>query len=241
MTDIKFEYGFHPLAEIFPWIEGKHFDALVADIKANGLHEPITVKDKSILDGRNRYLACKKAGYAFKDSDFRELAAGVDPLVFVISKNIQRRHLTAAKRREIITLLISKNPQASSRQIASIAHASHHTVEHVRKQMSGGTGQTAQLRTGADGKVRAVGAGKPTPERMEARQAANAEAEAAELAKTNESIATEWFKALVHDELLIVWQRVRGDEDLREFVVAAAKALTPPPSAQQPVASAGLR
>jgi len=59
------ELKFHPLANIFPLIEGTEFDDLVADIKVNGLHDPIVIHNDLILDGRNRYRAC--------------LAAGVDP------------------------------------------------------------------------------------------------------------------------------------------------------------------
>jgi ParB-like chromosome segregation protein Spo0J len=46
---------FHALANIFPPLEGEDFDALVADIKAHGLHEPVVLFEDKILDGRNRY------------------------------------------------------------------------------------------------------------------------------------------------------------------------------------------
>jgi hypothetical protein len=85
----------HQLADIFPLMEGDEFDALVEDIKANWLREPITLYEDKILDGRNRYRAVIKAGlqYRLKDENFRPYT-GSDPLGLVVSANLHRRHLT---------------------------------------------------------------------------------------------------------------------------------------------------
>src|SRR6202049_1246409 len=67
----KFKHRVHPFANVFPLMIGGSglkalgrvgLSVLVEDIKANGLREKITTLDGAILDGRNRWLACRLAG-----------------------------------------------------------------------------------------------------------------------------------------------------------------------------------
>jgi hypothetical protein len=150
------EYEFHPLADKFPLMEGDELHKLSVDIRDNGLQHQIVLYEGKILDGRNRYRAAKLRGFSLGPSCFRELSSCCrDPLAFVISMNIHRRHLTAEKKRELLAELIKIDPTKSNRQIAEEAKVSHHTVGEVREGLEA-TGQVAQLdaTTGKDGKKR---------------------------------------------------------------------------------------
>src|SRR5262245_64659105 len=96
----------HPLAEMFPLIEGDDFAALVESICANGIRVPIMLYQDKILDGRNRYRAAVEAGHTFAERDFAQLAPGVDAEAWVISANLQRRQLDNRGKRAVIAKLI---------------------------------------------------------------------------------------------------------------------------------------
>ena len=102
----------HDHASIFPLLEGAEFEALVEDIKANGIREPITLLGGKILDGRNRYRAGLKAGVVFTAAHFIEFekltnqAGG--PLGYVVSVNLKRRHLNEGQRSLIAAAIAKK-------------------------------------------------------------------------------------------------------------------------------------
>ena len=57
------KYRLHPACSAWPEMHPGELRELAADIKANGLHEPLTLTpDGLLLDGRNRMLACEMAG-----------------------------------------------------------------------------------------------------------------------------------------------------------------------------------
>tara|TARA_Y100000034_G_scaffold129233_1_gene185321 strand:+ start:4161 stop:5270 length:1110 start_codon:yes stop_codon:yes gene_type:complete len=81
-------------ANLFPMMETTEFNELKKDIKKNGLIEPIVVHNGEILDGRNRFKACEELGLTPTTTEY----SGDNPLQYVISTNLRRRHLTASQR-----------------------------------------------------------------------------------------------------------------------------------------------
>lgn len=84
----------HPVADLFPMLPDDELADLAADIKANGLQSPIVVKDKVLIDGRNRLAACEMAGV---EPEYVEMN-GSDPVAFILSANLARRHMSKGQR-----------------------------------------------------------------------------------------------------------------------------------------------
>ena len=85
---------FHPIANIFPMMSDEELSELAESIESNGLRVPILLHEGKILDGRNRYQACESSGVKPEYTEFE----GNDPLGYVLSLNLHRRHLTASQR-----------------------------------------------------------------------------------------------------------------------------------------------
>lgn len=91
-------FGYHPLANLFPLIQGDEFREFCDGIREAGrLHDKIVLLDGLILDGRNRQRACDETGVTAHYRTFNPEIEG-DALTFVISKNLHRRHLNESQR-----------------------------------------------------------------------------------------------------------------------------------------------
>ena len=85
----------HHIADWFPIMEEDEFEEFVDDVRINGIKKPIILHEGKILDGRHRHRARLLTG---KHAQYHQLPANVDPVDFVLTENLHRRHLTASQR-----------------------------------------------------------------------------------------------------------------------------------------------
>jgi N6-adenosine-specific RNA methylase IME4 len=85
---------FHPLADIFPPMGGAEFESFVEDVRLHGVREAIWTYEEKILEGRHRYRAAAVVGVPCPARAYE----GEDPVGFVISMNLRRRHLDESQR-----------------------------------------------------------------------------------------------------------------------------------------------
>jgi hypothetical protein len=112
----RLPYKPHALANLFPMMEVAQFDDLLADIAANGVQHPVVLYEGAVLDGRNRYMAAAEAKVPFPVADY----IGSDPLGYVISVNLKRRHLSESQRARIAAE-IAKLPKGANQHTAIAA------------------------------------------------------------------------------------------------------------------------
>jgi ParB-like chromosome segregation protein Spo0J len=131
------DYPPHPLATMFPLIEGKEFEDLKDSVRQNRILVPIVLYQGMILDGRNRHAAAKAIGYNFGPVDFKEFEGSYKEAEdFVIGANLARRQLNNKQKQDVIRKMIAKYPDLSNRQIAKKCGLSaHSTVAEIREKV----------------------------------------------------------------------------------------------------------
>ncbi len=92
----------HPAADLFPPMSDTELQQLGEDIKKHGLRVPVVFfgDRTTLIDGRNRLDAMERAGLSIFDTSGNFLPSSatvenVDPVAYVVSANLRRRHLTA--------------------------------------------------------------------------------------------------------------------------------------------------
>ena len=111
MNKDKFDaLKFHPTANISLNMSENEYDSLIRDIAENGLQESITLFKGKIIDGRQRFKACKTLVDTGKLSldkvSFENMPEGIEPVSFILSKNMHRRHYNESQRAMVAARMI---------------------------------------------------------------------------------------------------------------------------------------
>ncbi|MEU1309451.1 DUF5131 family protein [Streptomyces cinnamoneus] len=132
------EFEVHPFADAFPLLDGDEFTQMVADVKKNGLREPIILNHDGtlLIDGRNRYRACDAAGV---DQVYEGLGAHyTEPMILdlIVSKNMARRQLNPGQKALMALEYEQRYVEAAK---SAQREAGRQTAEKVNAQVTGST------------------------------------------------------------------------------------------------------
>ena len=127
----------HPVADIFPLLEGQAFEQFKQDIAENGLRESIWLHEGRIIDGRNRYRACLETGTA---PTFREWEGNGSLVAFVISLNLHRRHLNESQRAMVAARLANLPDDLIEHDLKSLAAIERWSREREIAEINNGDG-----------------------------------------------------------------------------------------------------
>ncbi len=137
MTPVNYEL--HPLCTLFPRMGGYEFDCLKLDVKEHGQREPIITHEVLILDGGNRYRACLDLGIEPQFMKF----GGDNPVAYVLSANLHRRHLTPPQQAAIVASAQDwAKAQEHGGDRTSAPESTRHDTTKTRAALSGASVST---------------------------------------------------------------------------------------------------
>jgi N6-adenosine-specific RNA methylase IME4 len=150
----------HPLADIFPMMEGDDFARFASDVLEHGQREPIILLDGMILDGRNRFKACQEGNLEPLFKTFE----GDDPLSFVLSLNLKRRHLDDSQRAMVadnLANMVVGGKQANSANLQNCTPVSRSEAARLLNVSERSVASAAAVRAYAEPElIRAVEQGR---------------------------------------------------------------------------------
>jgi ParB-like chromosome segregation protein Spo0J len=109
------DYEVHPVASLFPLLEGEAYLQLKKSLEDHGQQQPIIRSKGVLLDGRNRLKILLELG---KQPVFEEYEGRLSADEYILTANLFRRHLTDGQRTMIVTetLLWKKREEARKRK-----------------------------------------------------------------------------------------------------------------------------
>ena len=145
-------YPLHDLARIFPAQTPEEFAEMKASIAKIGQMQPITVWQGQIIDGSHRYQACLELG---KPPVYQFLEDDIDPVAFVVSANINRRHLDVSQRAIIGYRLSSEsgNDDLNQQEAAQLLGVSNDLIRRAGKVLQAQSPATPELREAVESGV----------------------------------------------------------------------------------------
>lgn len=155
----------HAAAALFPMIGDAEWPSFVDDIRTNGQRKKIVRirvgPSWLILDGRNRLRACLELKI---EPEFRifgeETSDGADPIAFVVSENVHRRHLNETQRAFVGAELVPMY-EAHAKERQRAAGGDKRSGE---RPLTLNSGQAVRSPTAAEQAARAVNVGKASIE-----------------------------------------------------------------------------
>jgi len=145
------------IQDLMPIDQGD-YERLKKDIQKNGVRDPLKAYQKGtqffIIGGLNRWKIAQELGiseplpldiYQGNGKEYRELA---------VIDNLNRRHLTAEQKRELIKYFLKKDPEQSNKSIARKTGTTKETVKTQREKLTtGGEIRPVKIVKGQDGKT----------------------------------------------------------------------------------------
>lgn len=170
----------------------EEFADLKTDIAANGQKEPVWLYQEQIIDGRNRYRACRELNIQPKTREWNGKGSLTQ---FVISLNLKRRHLTPSDKAVVATeALPFFEQEAKEAQKAAGAHG-----------QEGGRGKKKPETLGATSIPRVSGKPKKRNKKSaeKAAKATGAGYQSVQAAKKLKTEAPELFEAVKNQTLTV--------------------------------------